>query len=59
MLFNAAYKGLAWAFDFLFGQSGLSKKWFYLILIEGLYMMSGEGFYFLIQVFTMSLVDTD
>ena len=30
-----------------------------LLLIEGLYMMSGGGFYFFIQVFHHELVDTD
>ena len=59
MLFDAAYKGLAFAFDFLFGQIRVPKRWFYLILNEGFYMMSGDGFYFLIQVFIMRLDDTD
>ena len=41
------------SFYFLFGKSRLSKKNDF-IVIEGLYMISGKGFYLFIQVFIMS-----
>ena len=40
-------------FYLLLGKSRLWKKYDF-IVSEGLYMMIGEGFYFFIQVFTMS-----